>query len=63
MEDLEISKVLKNIPQLPQVQYSLNDQLLQLIDVAAKLGLYDASNFIKNYLKLDKWLEEFNENE
>jgi hypothetical protein len=45
-----INEVINNIPQQPQVQYSLRDQLEQLRLAANKLGLYDAAD----YLKFDK---------
>lgn len=38
---------IKNIPELNQAQYSLNQQLNELLIVGNKLGLYDATDFIK----------------
>ncbi len=40
----------KNIPKLTQCQYATKDQLLFLIDVAHKLGLYDAADWIRKGL-------------
>lgn len=45
-----ILDVINSIPQQPQVQYSLMEQLEQLRLAANKLGLYDAAD----YLKFDK---------
>lgn len=45
-----VTSFINNIPQQPQVQYSLMEQLEQLRLVANKLGLYDAAD----YLKFDK---------
>jgi len=36
----------EEIPELPQRQDSLNDQLEDLIAVANRLGMYDASDFL-----------------
>jgi hypothetical protein len=41
---------IKKLPKLDQVQYSTNDQLKYLIDIAAKFGLYDGMNAIQNLL-------------
>ena len=41
-----VLETIKNIPQLPQVQYSLTSQLMELRAAAVKLGLYDASDFL-----------------
>ena len=43
--------VTKNIPQLPQAQYSLNQQMFELKNIANRLGLYDAANFLNNHIK------------
>jgi hypothetical protein len=45
-----VIKVIKNIPQQPQVQYSLNQQLAELKNAANKLGLYDAADLISKLL-------------
>lgn len=45
-----LTRYINNIPQQPQVQYSLMEQLEQLRLAANKLGLYDAAD----YLKFDK---------
>jgi len=42
-----IIKVIEQIPQQPQVQYDLYQQLRDLAIAADKLGLYDANNFIR----------------
>lgn len=39
--------VLRAIPQQPQVQDALNDQLAALVGVANKLGLYDAADYLR----------------
>ena len=47
-EDSTVIKTIKDIPQQPQVQYSLQQQLQELRFAANKLGLYDAADFLKN---------------
>jgi len=42
-----VTSFINNIPQQPQVQYSLMEQLEQLRLVANKLGLYDAADYLK----------------
>ena len=39
--------IVKQIPQVPQTQMALNDQLKILRIAANKLGLYDAADFIR----------------
>ena len=39
--------IAKQIPQVPQTQMALNDQLKILRIAANKLGLYDAADFIR----------------
>lgn len=50
IEDDSLDNVIKNIPQQPQVQYSLQEQLIKTYKVANKLGLYDAADYIKQHL-------------
>jgi hypothetical protein len=38
--------VIKTLPQQPQAQYSLDEQLAELRDAANKLGLYDAADYL-----------------
>lgn len=40
------------IPGLAQTQAPLNDQLLDLIEVAQRLGMYDAADYLKDRLGL-----------
>jgi hypothetical protein len=47
----------KVIPKLPQRQDALADQLIDLIFVANRLGMYDAADFIKNQTPILKTLE------
>jgi hypothetical protein len=42
-----VKALIKNLQQCSQVQYSTTDQLKYLVDVAHKLGLYDAADLIK----------------
>jgi hypothetical protein len=49
--DVQIRDVIEKLPKLNQRQYSTNAQLIQLMDVARKLGLYDAQDLIKKILK------------
>lgn len=46
-----VESVTKNTPQLPQVQYSIQQQLAELRVMSNKLGLYDASDLIKQILE------------
>jgi hypothetical protein len=39
---------LQKVPQLPQRQDSLNDQMNDLYHIANKFGFYDAADYIKN---------------
>ena len=45
--DYRLSKVIQNIEQQPQVQYSLAEQLAMLRLAANKLGLYDAADYLR----------------
>ena len=47
----------EKIPELPQRQDSLNDQLEDLIAVANRLGMYDASDFLR--ARFDKGMTPF----
>ena len=40
---------IKSIPQQPQVQYDLEQQLRELRQAANKLGLYDAADFLNKF--------------
>lgn len=46
-----ILSVTRNIPQLPQAQYSLVQQLAELRTIANKVGLYDAAVFLSKHIK------------
>jgi hypothetical protein len=39
---------IKSLPRFQQTQKSLSDQLTDLIDVANRLGLHDAADFIRS---------------
>ena len=43
-----LNELISKLPQLPQVQYSTKDQLIYLKNIAIRLGLYDAADFLKN---------------
>lgn len=47
----DIQRSIKELPQLPQRQDSLNDQLLDLRSVAIRLGMYDADDMLRTILK------------
>jgi len=47
MDTSLVDKVIRNIPQQPQVQYDLTTQLRELRRAANKLGLYDAADFLR----------------
>lgn len=38
----------ENLPKLTPSQYATKDQLLYLIEIAQKLGLNDAADYLKN---------------
>ena len=46
-----VLEVIAEIPQQPQVQYSLEEQLRELKFVANKLGLYDAADYLREVIK------------
>jgi hypothetical protein len=46
------------IPQQPQAQYSLDEQLEVLVVAANKLGLYDAADHLKDRIKIEKRADE-----
>jgi hypothetical protein len=48
--DPTLNDVISKLPKLQQVQYATNDQMLYLLDIAIKLGLYDAHNLLKTVL-------------
>jgi hypothetical protein len=43
--------IIRDIPQQPQTQESLSDQLLVLQAAANKLGLYDAAEFLREVIE------------
>ena len=48
--DEEIRQLIDQLPKLNQRQYSTTAQLIQLVDLARKLGLYDAQDAINKTL-------------
>tara|TARA_R110000737_G_scaffold273863_1_gene280688 strand:- start:36 stop:182 length:147 start_codon:yes stop_codon:yes gene_type:complete len=46
MKNIKLLEAIENTKQLPQVQYSLERQLIELRVMANKLGLYDAADFL-----------------
>jgi hypothetical protein len=50
-KDEVLEKTLKKVPQLSQVQYSTKRQLLYLVDIAHKFGLYDAADVVLQITK------------
>jgi hypothetical protein len=50
----ETSRILKSIPQMPQVQYDLMTQLEILRLVANRIGLYDGADYLKEILQSKK---------
>ena len=52
--DPVLVEVIHKMPQLPQVQYSTLDQLKFLVDVAVKLGLYDAVDILNRLVRYDR---------
>jgi hypothetical protein len=48
--DPKVTEIVKGLPRLEQVQYSTDDQLKHLHDIAGKLGLYDAKAFLNRVL-------------
>lgn len=45
-----VKKIIDNLPQCSNVQYSTRDQLKYLKDIARKLGLYDAIDILNNII-------------
>ncbi len=43
---------LDSIPKLTQTQAPLNDQLMDLVVVAQRLGMYDAADYLKDKLSI-----------
>ncbi len=41
-----LKKVIESLPKLPQRQDALEDQLRDLTEVANRLGMYDAADFL-----------------
>jgi hypothetical protein len=41
---------IKNLPRHSQTQVALNDQLVMLMDVANRVGLYDAADYLRGKL-------------
>jgi hypothetical protein len=48
MTDFPLLAVIKDIPQQAQRQYGTDEQLRYLMEVANKLGLYDAADRLRN---------------
>ena len=54
MNNLQLEKqqeVLSNVESMPQRQDSTRDQLLDIIVVAEKFGMYDAADYLKDQLR------------
>lgn len=49
-QTLDINQAISQIPQRPQTQEALNDQLRYLAAIANKMGLYDAADFVTDVL-------------
>lgn len=59
MNEEDIKKFMEDIPQKPQFQGGLNVQLALAVGVLDRVGLYDASDFIKKVIEnVDKKLKE-----
>lgn len=50
---MKIQELLKQIPDRPQRQDSVMDQLKDLAFVADRLGMYDAADFIRRHLRIN----------
>lgn len=61
--DGTLNEWLKRADRWQQVQYSTTDQLLYLIDIAQKFGLYDAADVLKKLVNLRGSLSVLNEEE
>lgn len=46
--------VIKTVPQQPQTQVSLNEQLVALTVIATRFGLYDAADYLRLAGSLNK---------
>lgn len=51
LNEMTVVKAIQQMPQLPQVQYDLYQQLRELEQAANKLGLYDAADFLASKWK------------
>lgn len=51
IKDKSIIEIIKSIKQLKQRQYDLRTQLVYASKICNKLGLYDASDYIKTITK------------
>lgn len=47
---LSLQDNFEKIPRLPQRQDSVQEQLSDLVQVANRLGMYDAADFLKYYV-------------
>ena len=61
--DEALKEWLKRADRWQQVQYSTRDQLLYLIDIAHKFGLYDAADVLKKLIGLRERLGVLGEKE
>ena len=55
---MELSKTIKKIKQWPQSQISTNEQVLYLIALGNKYGLYDAVDYLKAQKRYSQLLGE-----
>lgn len=51
IEVRERAELAKLLPQQPQRQDSLNDQLVDLLALANRAGMYDAADFLARYIR------------
>jgi len=55
---MKIEQLLSKLEKLNQVQYSLNEQLYQLKNIAEKLELFQAFDYLNSFLKINDNLKD-----
>lgn len=51
-DPMTITDLIREMPQMPQVQYDVTRQLIELRNIANKFGLYDAADLLRDHFNL-----------